>query len=405
MGSLFQVLISALKAKIIPIWTKIKLWTNISFIRTKIFTKIRVLFSELFNIKPKNEKDYYSFFSWLISKKLVISILVILGLLSTFYIAFINPPSIFTSEKGVKTYDYDSIPLRFVEGDVRILGESGYLAYEGTVSKGEVVGKGTLYRKDGSVVYKGEFDNNKFNGNGESYYPSGQIEYKGEFVDNLYNGTGSLYKENGVIDYTGDFNDGQKDGVGEIYDGSGNVVYVGNFSKNEIIYSDFLGKTTSDASAMYKGKRIAYSTDTDFVVHMKDINAMYYGKSDSNNVSDTVSVESVYVMKDTFAYAGKSYSTIAELKDIFGYVIYEGNTYVNMAEATVIHTLNQNGKKYFSTINGDWELTFDDAGIVKDYDRDYMLYMYTFEQDGIRYNFYCKDRAGRFGMYSMELVE
>ena len=50
MGNLFQVLINALKAKIIPIWTRIKLWTNISFIRTKVFTKIRILFSELFNI-------------------------------------------------------------------------------------------------------------------------------------------------------------------------------------------------------------------------------------------------------------------------------------------------------------------------------------------------------------------
>lgn len=403
MGNLFSTLFNAAKAKIVPIWTKIKLWTNKNFIQAKLFTRIRKFFSSLLSIKPKDSKDYYTIFGWLVSKRLVIAITVIIGVFSIYYIFFINPPSIFTkSETGIRTYDYDSITLRFASGDVRILGESDYLAYEGEVSKGRANGNGTLYSKEGTVVYQGQFENSKYNGAGSRYYDSGQIMYTGTFVDNEFEGTGKLYRDNGSLEYAGSFIDNVKEGAGVLYDESGNQIYQGNFSMDELIYSDFLGKTTEEVAGIYTGDRTAYSNETDFVVDMSQIYALYYGRSDSNNVDGSIKVESVYVLKDTFSYGGKEYSTIYELREVLGKVEYEGNTYVTMPDATAIHIMNQSGSAFYGDIEGTWTATFDDAVTVEDYDVNYTIYLYTFVNNGIRYNFYCKDRSGTFSMYSLE---
>lgn len=403
MGNIFLVLINAIKAKITPLWTKIKLWTNPAYIRTKLFTRLRGFFSSMLNIKPRHEKDYYSVFGWLISKRLVVAITIIIGLLSCYYIFFVNPPSVFTkSSTGIKTYSYDSIPLRFTSGEVRILAKSGYLAYEGTVSKGKAKGQGTLYNIDGSVVYKGQFDNSKYNGSGSLYYPSGQIKYVGEFVDNEYNGSGVLYRENGSTEYEGSFIDNMKDGEGVQYDSSNNKVYAGQFSKGRLNYADFLAKNTEEISSMYTGKRIVYSDEDDFAVNMPDINAMYYGKSDTNNVNGDIQVSSIYVFEKDFWYAGKQYSSIYDIKDILGKIEYEGNTYVLMPDATAIHILNENGNEFYGDVEGKWTKVFDDAITVESFDTNYIVYLYTFVKDDITYNFYCKDKTGKFIMYSME---
>lgn len=403
MGNLFRTLFNAAKAKIVPIWTKIKLWTNKNFIQTKLFTKIRNFFSSLLNIKPRDSKDYYSIFNWLVSKRLVVAIMVIIGIFSIYYIAFINPPSIFIkSDSGIRTYDYNSIPLRFTSGEVRILGKSKYIAYEGEVSKGKANGNGTLYSKEGNIVYQGQFKNSKYEGTGIRYYDSGQVMYTGIFSDNEFEGLGKLYRDNGSIEYEGNFINNMKDGSGVLYDEGNNPVYQGEFSMNNLIYSDFLGKTTAEVSSIYTGNRVVYSNDKDFVVHMSQIDAMYYGRSDSNNVDGTIKVESVYVLNNTFAYSGKEYASIYDIRDVLGDVEYEGNTYVTMSDATAIHVLNQNGDVFFGDIEGTWNVIFDDAVSVESYDANYTIYMYTFVKDGIRYNFYCKDRTGLFSMYSIE---
>ncbi|MBQ3546024.1 MAG: hypothetical protein IJA34_13745 [Lachnospiraceae bacterium] len=406
MGNIFLILLNAIKAKILPIWTKIKLWTNASFIKTRVLTGIRRFFSSMLNIKPRHEKDYYGFFGWLISRRLVIAITIVIGLLSFYYIFFVNPPSVFTqSGTGIKTYDYDSIPLRFTKGEVRIRAKSKYIAYEGNVEKGKAKGNGILYNKAGNVVYKGMFDDSMYNGKGTLYYPSGQIEYIGDFVDNEYQGNGILYRENGSIEYDGEFKDDKKDGVGSIFDSTNNKVYEGEFTKGRLNYLDFLGKTTEEVSNVYTGERVVYSDEDDFVVSMPDIDAMYYGRSDSNNVDGSIKVDCIYIMENVFWYAGKSYASVHEIKELFGRVEYEGNTYVTMPDATAIHILNEKGTEFFGDIEGKWTQSFDDAITVEEYDVDYTIYMYTFVEDGIRYNFYCKDRSGIFTMYSMEKDE
>jgi hypothetical protein len=405
-GNIFLALFNTVKAKILPIWTKLKLWTTPSFIKAKLLTRIRVFFSSLLNIRPRDEKDYYGFFGWLISKRLVVALTIVIGLVSIYYIVFVNPPSIFLqSGTGIKTYDYNSIPLRFTEGEVRILGKSKYLAYEGEVKKGNASGLGTLYAKAGNVVYEGNFENSMYNGKGNLYYPSGQLHYIGEFVDNEFQGTGTLYRENGSLEYIGTFVDNMKEGNGELFDSSNNQIYEGAFSKDHLVYSSFLDKTTAEAANMYTGARTAYSDVTDFVVDMPDINAMYHGKRNTNNVDGTIKIDSVYVFDKNFYFAGKKYNSVYDLKNMLGEIEYEGNTYVTMADATAIHIMNENDNPFFETIEGKWVNTFDDAVTVQSYDLGYIFYLYTFVKDDISYNFYCKDRTGEFAMYSMEKQE
>lgn len=405
MGDLFRTLFNAVKAKITPIWTKIKMWTNPSFIKAKVITRIRDFFSNLFNLKPRDSKDYYTFFNWLVSKRLVLAITVVIGLFSIFYIFFINPPSIFTkSGTGVRTYDYDSIPLRFTDGEVRILGKSKYLAYEGNVSKGKASGNGTLFSKNGAVVYQGQFENSMYNGQGNRYYDSGQLMYSGEFVDNEFSGIGKLYRENGSLEYDGGFANGMKEGSGKLYDEGNNKIYTGEFSKGNVIYTDLLGKTTQEVSEMYTGDRVVYTGENDFVVSMPQIDALYHGNSNSNTVDGNINVEEVYILKDIFSYGGHDYASVYDIRDVLGNVEYEGNTYVTMADATAIHILNERGNAFFGDIEGSWENVFDDAVNVDEYDVNYSVYLYSFHKDGIIYNFYCKDRNGLFSMYSIEKI-
>ena len=406
MGDLFRTLLYAAKAKITPIWTKIKLWTNRSFIQAKLFIRIRDFFSELFNIRPRDSKDYYSFFNWLISKRLVIALTVVLGLLSVYYIVFINPPSIFTqSGSGIRTYNYDSIPLRFANGEVRILAKSKYLAYEGNVSKGKASGDGKLYSPSGIVLYQGEFENSMYNGEGNRYYNSGQLMYTGEFVDNEFSGNGKLYRENGSLEYSGSFANDDKEGSGILYDEGNNKIYSGEFSKGDIIYSELLGKTTQQISQMYTGDRVVYTSDGEFAVNMSQIDALYHANGDSNTIDGSIEADEIYVLKEVFSYAGNDYASIYDIRDVLGSVEYEGNTYVTMADATAIHILNEKGNAFFGDIEGVFTNTFDDAVTVEEYDVNYSVYLYSFHKDGIIYNFYCKDRTGLFSMYSIEKAD
>lgn len=403
MNSLFQGFINALKAKITPVWTKIRLLTSPSYLKGEVLRRLIQYFRELTDIRPKDKHDYYGLFGWLVSKRLAFLVVITIGMLSAFYITIVQPLSTFTSsENGIKTYDYDSIPLRFTEGSVKILAKSKYVAYEGQVKDGLANGMGILYRKDGSMVYEGQFENSEFHGTGTSYYPSGQVQYVGAFQHNIYSGEGKLYRENGTLEYQGSFLDGKKEGEGILYDSGNNKVYVGNFSNGNLQYSDFLGKNTAEANSMYVGDKTIFTNEEYFVVEMSDIDALYYGMQNEENIQDEVVIEGVYVLKDTFAYGGKELENVAEIKQIMGETIYEGNTYVIMPEAVAVHIMNRTGDGDFPNIIGDFEYFLTDAVNVNDYDEGYTLYIYTFVQDGMRYTFFCNDRSGEFSMYSIE---
>ncbi len=401
-NNLIQVLLASIKAKITPLVTKFRQITSENFIRTRVIAKIREFFVLLFDVRPKNKKDYYEVFGWLISKKLAYAIVVVIGVLSMIYLVSIR--SMYLPQKqtdGIKTYDYDDVMLRFAKGKVRIRGKSGYLAYEGDVEKGSVTGSGNLYGVDGTLLYQGEFAQNEYEGSGTQYYPDGTMHYKGAFSGNLYEGTGKLYRENGTLSYDGEFARGMKEGTGKLYAAGDKPVYEGSFSKDQLVYSALLGKSTAEVAQAYTGSRVIYRNDSDFTVLMPDIQALYIGVTDEANLEEQVMVDSVYVLKDSILIGDQECTTIKDLKAAFGEIVYEGNSIVTLPEAVAINYLNT--KK--QTMNGSVELEttdeYTDVITVNRIQDDYPVYLYSFRKDRLLYTFVCKDKNDTFSFYSI----
>lgn len=406
MRQLLTTLINAIKAKITPIWTKIKLYTSKTYLQTVFLSKIRSFFSRHFDLKPKDKKDYYSIGHWLVSKRFAFAAVIVIGVLSLFYIFVINPPAIFSSgEDAIPTYAYNSIPLRFTEGKVRIKAKSGYIAYEGSVDGGKATGFGTLFDKEGDTVYAGEFEKSKFNGLGKMYYPGDLLKYDGEFKENAFEGEGTLYRENGSVEYKGMFSKNLKNGEGKLYDESSSQVYTGNFSQDHLVYSDLLGKSSEEIAECYTGRNKVYMGGSTFAVSMKDIDAVYVGDSDQNNLDETVMVNQIYVLKDTFPIGKKDVDTISDLKAYFKETQYEGNSNVTLSEAVCINELSEKKDVFSGKVEMYTEEPFDDAVQIIGYDINYVLYLYSFEKDGLIYTFYCQDKNQGFSMYSIAKVE
>lgn len=401
-NNLIQVLLASIEAKITPLVTKFRQLKSESFLRAKLIAKIRGFFVNVFDVRPKNKKDYYEVFGWLVSKRLAYAILIVVGVLSMVYLVSIR--SMYLPQQqadGIKTYDYDNIMLRFAKGTVRIRGESGYLAYQGDVEKGAVNGYGSLYGVDGTLLYQGNFVNNEYEGSGTQYYADGTMHYKGSFSGNLYEGTGKLYRENGTLAYDGEFSRGMKEGAGKLYGAGDQPVYEGSFSQDQLVYSALLGKSTAKVAESYKGGRVIYRNDDEFCVLMPDIDALYVGVTDEENLEDQVMVESVYVLKNTITFGKNECSTISDLRNVFGDEVYEGNSIVTLPEAVAVNYLNKQKK----TLNGSVELDasdeFTDVVTVHGIQDDYPVYLYSFRKDGLLYTFVCGDKNDTFAFYSM----
>ena len=80
-----------IKTKLSSWKAKIKQWTEPEFIKSVLLAKLQAFFQSLFDVKPKDRNDYYVFFSWMISKKLAFSLVVLLGLGSLFLITLFHP--------------------------------------------------------------------------------------------------------------------------------------------------------------------------------------------------------------------------------------------------------------------------------------------------------------------------
>ena len=116
MNSLFQGFLNSIKAKFIPLWTKIRLFTSPTYLKTEVLRRLIVYFRKLTDIRPRDKHDYYGVFGWLVSKRLAFFIVAFIGLASAYYVTEVHPLSVFTSGgNGIKTYDYNSIPLRLLK--------------------------------------------------------------------------------------------------------------------------------------------------------------------------------------------------------------------------------------------------------------------------------------------------
>lgn len=405
-NNLLSVLLATAKAKITPLVSKIRLWTSWNFIRTRLIAGIRNFFSSILNIKPRHKRDYYEVFGWLISRRLIFATMLVLGLVSIFYL-FMLRQSFFVKEVniGIPTYSYDSVFLRFSKGRVKIKGESGYLAYEGNVEKGRVNGFGTLYSPQGDVVYQGNFENNQYQGTGTSYYPGGIQTYVGNFEQNEYHGKGKLYRENGSLHYDGDFVRGVREGIGKLYDNGNNLIYQGSFQANEVLYSELLKKDVGQVGEYYAGDRQVYEAQEELVVLMEDIEAMYLAKSNNESLDDSNRIEKILVLKDTISYGSSTYSSIQDLEQLFEYKIYEGNSSVTLSEAIAINKKASLSDSPIQKVSLNTEETFTDYSLVESFDESYIVSIISFYKDGLIYTFVKDGDEQGFLFYTIETEE
>jgi hypothetical protein len=256
MGML-SALFASLRARFSKILFKLSVFTNAQFWRTQGLVLLRSFFAKLLDVKPRDKYDYYTVTRWMISKKLAFAAAVIVGVLALVYILVLSPVAVIadssSTNKSVPAYSYNSIPLRFIDGNVRIKARAGYSAYEGAVKKGKVEGTGKLMDPNGEIIYQGEFADNMYNGEGRLFYPGGVVQYSGGFKSNLYSGKGVLYTDAGVMRYDGEFENGMKNGEGTLYGGGGETVFKGNFASDDILYQEIAGMSSDDLGSAYTG--------------------------------------------------------------------------------------------------------------------------------------------------------
>ncbi len=400
--NLFRILLQSAKAKITPIITKVRLYTKPSFLLTRATELIKTFFTKTLNVKPRHKDDYYSIGRWLVSRKLAFAVVLIIGVLSVAFL--INSWSgLFPGRNtdGIKTYKYNSILLKFAKGPVRIKGKSGYLAYEGEVSKGSCNGPGTLMNPAGIVVYQGNFAKSMYENTGTQYYPDGTLFYQGTFHENLHSGTGKLYRQNGSLEYEGEFALDMKEGQGTLFDMGHNAVFTGQFSLDDIKYSDFIDKKASEVAGAYNGSRTIYESYGERARYMADIDAMTLEYFDEESIDSEASVEAVYVLKNSFPTATGRITTFEELSRLLGQPIYVGSSYASLPEVLCVNKLNANSDKI--VLNGpadiDMSSLFTEYCEVTNYDMSYEVYLHTYHKDGILYTFVTDPGVNTFYFY------
>lgn len=400
--NIFQILIQSIKARITPILTKIKLFTKPSFILTRITEFIKTFFTKTLNVKPRNKDDYYTIGNWMVSKKLAFAVVIIVGVLSFVYI-YSSWSGLFPGRKndGIKTYDYNDVLLKFTKGNVRIRGKSGYIAYEGEVSKGACNGQGTLKNPSGIVVYQGNFANSMYEGQGNQYYQDGTLWYQGAFHENLHSGTGRLFRTNGSLEYEGEFALDMKEGQGTLYDMGHNAVFNGQFTLDDIKYSDLIGKKANEVVSAYKGNRIMYQAEGERTRFMPDISAMTVEYMDEESIDMEASVEQVYVLKDSFNTAAGPVKTFSAISQYLGQPVYVGVSYATLPEILTVNRLNAQGGAYVLNGPADVDMTsvFTEYIEVNDYDEEYEVYLHTYHKDGLLYTFVTEQGLDTFSFY------
>ncbi len=400
--NLFNVLLNVFKARIVPLVTKAKLLLNPRFVLSRLTELIRRLVREVLNVRPRNKDDYYPIGNWLVSKKLAYAVVIVIGILCTVYIVS-QKDALFpgNSESYIKTYNYNSILLKYAKGKVRIKGKSGWIAYEGEVSDAACNGKGTLTNPEGIVIYEGNFKSSMYEDEGTQYYENGILEYVGEFHENQYNGDGKLYRETGSLLYDGDFLRNMKDGTGKLYNTGGEEIYNGQFSQDKILFSSLLGKNSTEMAMIYNGNRKLYEAGSERVRVMNDINAMTEEITNSSSIESNATVSAVYVMENSIRIGSHDYTTFDGIQQVLGEPTYVGDSYATLPELMIINRLND--KSDVKVMNGSAEIVenelYTEYTEVESYDTDYIVYLHSYEKDGLVYNFVSGPDDTTFAFY------
>ena len=400
--NLFDVLINVFKSRILPLVTRLRLLLNPRFMIARFTEIIRNLVQKVLNVRPRDKDDYYPIGGWLVAKKLAYAVVIITGILCIIYIVS-QKDALFpgNSESYIKTYNYNSILLKFAKGKVRIRGKSGWVAYEGEVEDAGCNGQGTLLTPEGIVLYEGNFKSSMYEDQGTQYYENGILRYVGTFHENQYNGEGRLYRETGSIEYDGEFARNLKDGEGKLYNSGGEEIYNGQFSQDKILYSSLLGKSSTEMAIIYNGQRKLYEAGNERVRVMSDIGAMTEEITNSESIESTATVSAVYIQDNSIRIGNHDYTTFDGIQQALGEPTYVGDSYATLPELMIINRLNESSD--IQVINGPAEITetdmFDEYSEVEYYDTDYIVYLHSYEKDGLVYNFVSSPDDTTFSFY------
>ena len=403
--NLIQILLQALKTKILPIVTRLKLIFSPNYLKARLTEGLRGFFTNILNVRPKDKDDYYPVGRWLVSKKLAFAVVLVIGVLSLVYI-MASWSALFPgrANDGIKTYSYNSVLLKFAKGTVRIKGKSGYLAYEGEVSNASCNGVGELRNPAGHVVYQGNFALSMYEGDGTQYYDDGSLHYQGTFHENLYSGSGKLYRPNGSMEYEGQFAYNMKEGLGTLYDFGHNPLFVGQFTLDDIKYSDLIDKKATELAAAYGGKVTLYETTSERVRYMPDIDAMTVEYLDPESIDTDATVEGVFVLKDSFNSADGPLRDFDALTEHFGEPVYVGRSYGTFPELLAILKLNQASEG--AVMSGEPDMTmsavFNEYMEVTNYDTEYAVYLHTYHKDGLSYTFVSNQGINNYYFYFIQ---
>lgn len=407
MNNIFTALIATLKVKLSGPLRRLSLLFSATYWNTIILSKLRKYFFKLFDVRPRDKKDYYPLFRWLVSKRLAFAIVVILGIACGYYVMSATPFKAWITGggDGIPTYSYSSIPLRFTTGKVRILASNRSVGYVGDVSKGSCNGSGQLYRRDGTKLYEGQFADSKFSGSGVLYYPDGAKEYNGGFSENLFHGKGDFYRSSATLEYSGDYVDGKRTGMGKLFDTGENLYFSGAFLDDRVVYPQFLGKPTTEIAGMYTGDGKTYSTTDEYCVQMPEIGAVYAVTDGTNSLNAEWIVDNISVLGDSFILEGKEAKTIDELTQLLGEPDYQGVTNATLSEVVALNQLNEQDNKMFGEVPMETTATFDTVFDVQSYDRTFEVYIYSYKVNGLLYSFYTDGPGNQnFAMYSIESI-
>ncbi len=357
-----------------------------------------------FDMRPKDDKDYCTFFFWEISRKLAMALEILMIVCCVWLLWSIKPAKLFQKDTIYRTYRYNALSLKFVTGKVKILGKSGYTAYIGDVENGMVKGKGTLYDAQGNRVYEGDFDANAYNGTGKYYNENAQLVYEGMFQDNLYNGLGKLYHVDGTLWYEGSFEKGFMQGKGILYNTTQDKIYQGFFQEGTIFYQEFLGKSAAETTEIYLGEREVYTGDQIACVHMKEIDAVYFGTDRRDALEEVFRISGLYVLKPQICLEGNMLNQISQLTQELGAPVYQGNTYLSPEDKIVLNICCEmlGDTVLYGKADFESKKIFSDVTEVRDFDKSYQAYIYVYDKEGILYTFFCKDKDAGFDFYRME---
>jgi hypothetical protein len=212
--------------------------------------------------------------------------------------------------QGVYTY-VNGKKLTGIFSKSKIVSGNGYFylpadsaSYEGSLSNGQINGKGTMTWLATGKKITGIFTDGSVSGNGVAIYPEGS-KYEGNFKNNIRNGYGIFTYKNGEV-YKGEYLMGNKNGEGSYYDAKGNLDYKGEWVNGAMKYPE---KAASYKNNLWEAAQKAFSR----VTFKGWQEVVLNDQKGSVDITDEYHLNSDYTFYGTnefiISYQGKNYRT------------------------------------------------------------------------------------------------